>query len=130
MSSATTASDDISASPASASRPLRLLLAAVGVACLAGFVYGNSHTEAMHLAYPRFAPWLWNLYLTTLLAGVVGVAGLIWSRRWGFWTLAAAGFLSVLIGIYAMGITMVGAMTALTLAAVWRAVQAEWTRLG
>ena len=98
---------------------LRIVLAVLGAGSLAWFFYGNSHTEEFRLSYPRFEPWLWNLYLTALLASLVGVFA-VWSRRhWGLWLLAAVAAIMVVIEIYAVGITLRTAIIPAAIAIVW-----------
>ncbi|MGE0761210.1 MAG: hypothetical protein AB7F89_26485 [Pirellulaceae bacterium] len=108
----------------------RVVLGVVAVACLASVLYGNAHTEEYRLLYPRFRPWLWNLYLTCFVAGIAGSIAAFLMRRWGYWTLMGAGTLAVLISIYAMGITLAGLIMALSLGAIWVAAQPDWSKLG
>jgi hypothetical protein len=105
--------------PAPAPFVLRLILALLGAGSLAWFFYGNSHTEEFRLSYPKFEPWLWNLYLTALLASLAGVFA-VWSRRhWGLWLLVAVAAIMVAIEIYAVGITLRTAIIPAAIALVW-----------
>ena len=98
---------------------LRIILACLGAGSLAWFFYGNAHTEEFRLTYPRFEPWLWNLYLTALLASLVGVFA-VWSRRhWGLWLLGIVAAIMVVIEIYAMGVTLRTAIIPAAIALVW-----------
>jgi hypothetical protein len=121
--------ENVASPPAPLSIRLRVLLLVVGASCAMAFFYANAHTEEFRLQYPRFRPWLWNLYLTCPVAGVVGALAMWWHRRWGFWTVMVAGVLATLIGLYAMGPTLVSAMAVLALIAVWMAVQPDWDSL-
>jgi hypothetical protein len=98
----------------------------MAIACATAFYYGNRHSEEFRLEFPRFEPWLWNLYLTCAVAGLAGILGLWWCRRWGFWTLLVAGVLASAIGLYAMHFTLIGAAVALALVATWIGVQPDW----
>jgi hypothetical protein len=116
----TTAQDtSVNAEPTPIPLLLRVVLAFLGAGSLAWFFYGNSHTEEFRINYPRFEPWLWNLYLTALLASLVGVFA-VWSRRhWGLWLLVGVAALMVLIEIYAVGVTLRTAIIPAAIALVW-----------
>jgi hypothetical protein len=129
MNTAITTPNQEPVAPHRTSLGLRLALVALGAACIAGFHYGNSRAEEFRLNFPSFQPWLWNLYLTCFLAGLVGVIAMWWSRRWGFWTLVWAGVLASAIGGYAMGFTMIGAAIIVVLVAAWLAVQPDWEKM-
>lgn len=120
--------------PAEAKPPVapllvRIVLAVLAMNCLAWFFYANSNTDSYRLAYPRFQPWLWNMYLTTYLASLVGIFA-VWSlRAWGFWLLVFLTVTMIAIEIFAMGFTTRILLAPAGLAALWFALQPHWKLL-
>jgi hypothetical protein len=105
-----------------------MLLLLLAAACLAGFWYGNNHTEAFRIRYPLFSPRLWNLYLTCSLASVVALVAMWNWRRWGVYLLAVAGIGTLFLEFYAMGFAWQTLRIPLALTAVWFVVQPRWGR--
>jgi hypothetical protein len=117
--STATQNASVNSTPAPVPLLLRIVLAVLGAGSLFWFFYGNSHTEEFRLTYPKFEPWLWNLYLTALLASLVGVFA-VWSRRhWGLWLLVVVAAIMIVIEIYAVGITLRTAIIPAAIALVW-----------
>ncbi len=107
---------------------LRLVLVSVGVACLTGFWYANSHTDDYRLHYPLFTPWLWNLYLTFELASVVALIAMWNWRKWGLWLLASMAIAMLFTEFYTMGFSLTSLRIPLVLAIVWFAAHRVWNR--
>jgi hypothetical protein len=120
---------DVTSDPGTESAPLRLrfTLIALAVVYVWLFFLGNSRSEEFRLDFPRFEPWLWNLYLTCVPVALVGMGAMWWRRPWGYWTLLTATVLATLIGVYAMGFTLIGAGIVLAFAAVWIADREGWS---
>jgi hypothetical protein len=105
---------------------LRIVLLVIGVVTAAGFLYGNAHTEDFRLAHPRFEPPLWNLYLTFALLSLVGLFGLWYGRRWGFWMLVILAAPTMAIEIFAMGFQFATLRIPIVVAVIWFAAQPAW----
>lgn len=125
MSSATQDKPSSSLAPVLA---LKLALVALSVACIVTFWNANSQTEDYRLRYPVLTPWLWNLYLTFILATVVGLIA-IWNwHKWGVWLVATMAFATLFTEFYTMGFQLASLRIPIAGVILWYAVQPIWKR--
>ena len=107
---------------------LRLVLLALSVACIVTFWRANSQTEDFRLHYARLVPWLWNLYLTFILASVFAMISMWNWHKWAVWMLAAMAIATLFTEFYTMGFLLSSLRIPVAGVVVWFAIQPVWKR--